>query len=43
MVDQDDIDIHPVIVGKLENNPRINNKVDKEAFGHNQSQTIGQM
>ena len=43
MVDQDDIDIHPVRRDKSENNPRIKNRNNKEAFAHNKSQTIGQM
>ena len=37
------IDIHPVIVGKSENNPHIKNRIYKEVFAHKQLQKIGLM
>ena len=43
MVDQEIIDIYPVVIGKLEKNPYIKNRVDKKAFAYNHSRTICQI
>ena len=43
MVDQEIIDIHPAVIGKSENNPYINDIVDKKALAPNQSRIICQI